>query len=163
LPPIQQGREFDSLNTAGNSETEKQPVEMSFHGSPRHIELGGDFGVVAALQKQVHDLLFAWTEPNSLLLHSISPSTAQKLPHRCNSVACLVTDCHSIHIAILRLLMSVTKKHHFSTGTCRDFGSLRKTRRTMAITLEMGHFTGGKVVENPQETVLKAKSLTKVE
>ena len=47
---------------------------MSFHGSPCHIELGGNFGVVAALQKQVNDLLLAWTEPNGLLFHSISPS-----------------------------------------------------------------------------------------
>jgi len=73
LPPVQQGRELDSLDTAGNSETEKQPVEMSFHGTPCHVELGGYLGVVASLQQQVHDLLFARTEPNSLLLHPILP------------------------------------------------------------------------------------------
>jgi hypothetical protein len=51
LPPVQQGREFYSLDTAGNAKTKKKPVEMGFHGSPSHVELSGDFGVVAALQK----------------------------------------------------------------------------------------------------------------
>jgi len=46
---------------------------MSFHGSPRHVELAGDFGVVASLQQQFNDLLFARTEPNSLLFHPILP------------------------------------------------------------------------------------------
>jgi hypothetical protein len=32
---------------------------MSLHGPARHVELGGYFGVVAALQKQFDDLLFA--------------------------------------------------------------------------------------------------------
>jgi hypothetical protein len=73
LPPVQQGREFDSLDTAGNSEAEKQPVEMSFHGSPRHFELAGDLGVITALQQQFYNLLFARTEPNGLLLHPFLP------------------------------------------------------------------------------------------
>jgi len=71
LPPVQQGREFHSLDTAGDSETEKQPIEMSFYGSPRHLELTGDLGVVTTLQKQFDNLLFAWAQPNSLLLHPI--------------------------------------------------------------------------------------------
>jgi hypothetical protein len=32
---------------------------MSFYGSSGHLELFGDFGVVAALQKQFDDLLFS--------------------------------------------------------------------------------------------------------
>jgi hypothetical protein len=54
---------------------------MSFHGSPCHVELAGDFGVVASLQEQVYDLLFARTEPNSLLFHPILPFFLD-LPHR---------------------------------------------------------------------------------
>lgn len=73
MPPIQQGREFHSLDTTGDAKTKKKPVEMGFHGSPRHIELSGDFGVVTALQKQFDNLLFARAEPNSLLLHPILP------------------------------------------------------------------------------------------
>jgi hypothetical protein len=52
---------------------------MSFHSTPRHLQLGGYLGVVASLQKQLDDLLFARTEPNSLLLHLILPLV--KLPH----------------------------------------------------------------------------------
>jgi hypothetical protein len=59
LPPIKQGCEFHSLDSAGDSEAEKQPVEMGFNGSARHFELAGNFRVVAALQKQFDDLLFA--------------------------------------------------------------------------------------------------------
>jgi hypothetical protein len=61
LPPVQQGREFDSLDTAGNSEPQKQPVEMGLYRPPRHFQLAGDLGVVTALQQQLDDLLFAWT------------------------------------------------------------------------------------------------------
>jgi hypothetical protein len=32
---------------------------MSLHGSASHLELAGDFGIVTALQKQFHNLLFA--------------------------------------------------------------------------------------------------------
>jgi hypothetical protein len=59
LPPVQKGREFYSLDSTGNSETEKQPVKVSFHGSTSHFELAGNFGVVTALQKQFDNLLFA--------------------------------------------------------------------------------------------------------
>jgi hypothetical protein len=59
LPPIEQGCEFHSLDSAGNSETEKQPVEMSLHGSARHFELTGNLGIVTALQEQFDDLLLA--------------------------------------------------------------------------------------------------------
>jgi len=44
---------------------------MGFYRSSRHIELGGNLGIVTTLQKQVNDLLFAWTEPNSLFLHLV--------------------------------------------------------------------------------------------
>jgi hypothetical protein len=71
LPPVQQGCEFHSLDTASDSKTHKQPVEMSFYCSPCHLELGGDFGVVTTLQKQFNNLLLARTEPNALLLHLI--------------------------------------------------------------------------------------------
>jgi hypothetical protein len=32
---------------------------MSLYGSARHFKLAGNFGIVAALQKQLNDLLFA--------------------------------------------------------------------------------------------------------
>jgi hypothetical protein len=73
LPPVQQGREFDSLDAAGNSEPQEQPVEMSLYSSPSHLELASDLGVVTTLQKQFNDLLFARTEPNGLLLHPNPP------------------------------------------------------------------------------------------
>jgi hypothetical protein len=73
LPPVQQGGEFYSLNTAGDSEPQKQPVEMSLYSSPRHLELACDLGVVTTLQKQFNNLLFARTEPNGLLLHLSFP------------------------------------------------------------------------------------------
>ena len=98
MPPVQQGRELDSLDTAGNSETEKQPVEMSFHGTPRHVELGGDLGVVASLQQQVYDLLFARTEPNSLLLHPILPLFEFCLTGQVQG--CNYLHFCSIHVAI---------------------------------------------------------------
>jgi hypothetical protein len=46
---------------------------MGFHGSPGHLQLTCDFGIVTALQKQLDDLLFAWAQPNSLFLHRFPP------------------------------------------------------------------------------------------
>jgi hypothetical protein len=42
---------------------------MSLHGAPRHMELTGDLGIVATLQQQFDNLLFARPQPNSLILH----------------------------------------------------------------------------------------------
>jgi hypothetical protein len=42
---------------------------MGLHSSAGHLELAGDFGIVTALQKQFHDLLFARSQPNGLLRH----------------------------------------------------------------------------------------------
>jgi hypothetical protein len=69
LPPVQQGREFYSLDSAGDSEAEKKPVKVSLDGSARHLELARNFGVVTALQQQFDNLLFAWPKPNGLLRH----------------------------------------------------------------------------------------------
>lgn len=46
---------------------------MSLHRAPCHVELGSYFGIITTLQKQVDDLLFARTEPNSVLLHCYPP------------------------------------------------------------------------------------------
>jgi hypothetical protein len=73
LPPVQQGREFNSLDTAGNSEPQEQAVKVGFHSSTSHLELAGNLGVIASLQQQFYDLLFARTEPDSLLLHPSLP------------------------------------------------------------------------------------------
>lgn len=47
---------------------------MCLHGTPRHLELAGDLGVVASLQQQLDNLLFPWTQPNGGLFHQTSPS-----------------------------------------------------------------------------------------
>jgi hypothetical protein len=44
---------------------------MGFHGAPRHLELSGNLGIITTLQKQFDNLLFARTQPNSLLHHPI--------------------------------------------------------------------------------------------
>jgi len=110
LPPVQKGCEFDSLDTTGDPETKEQPVEMSFHSAPCHVELGSDFGVIASLQEQVYDLLFARTEPNSLLFHPILPYFWICLTEK---VRGLVTGCHSIHVAILRRMAGKSHKSLF--------------------------------------------------
>jgi hypothetical protein len=57
---------------------------MGFHGSPGHLQLTCNFGIVTTLQKQLDDLLFAWAQPNSLFLHrfplffGIEPRTPRK-------------------------------------------------------------------------------------
>jgi hypothetical protein len=112
LPPVQQGREFDSLDTTGNSETKEQPVEMSFHSTPCHVELGCDFGVVASLQEQVYDLLFARTEPNSLLFHPILPFFWICLTDEVRGLV-TITISHSIHVAIVRRIPAGERKSLF--------------------------------------------------
>jgi hypothetical protein len=47
---------------------------MGFHRAASHFKLSGDLVVIAPLQKQFHDLLFALPEPDRCLAHT-SPST----------------------------------------------------------------------------------------
>jgi hypothetical protein len=56
LSPVQQGRELDSLDSAGNFEMAEQPVEMRFHGSASDVELASYFGVLTALHQQLDNL-----------------------------------------------------------------------------------------------------------
>jgi hypothetical protein len=74
---------------------------MGFHSAPRHVELSGNLGVITALQKQFDNLLFAWTEPNSLFLHSI-PLTTTLHRLRLNSEGLNPFNSHSTQIANLR-------------------------------------------------------------
>ena len=46
---------------------------MSFYGSPRHLQLAGNLSIITTLQKQLDDLLLAWSQPNGLFLHSVPP------------------------------------------------------------------------------------------
>jgi hypothetical protein len=118
LPPVQQGCELYSLDTAGNSETEKQPVEMSFHSSSRHVELVCDFGVVASLQQQLYDLLFARTEPNGLLLHPILPFCQICLTR--SGVDYVLSETHCIRVAIFKILASDKAQESFPQGLAGD-------------------------------------------
>jgi hypothetical protein len=84
---------------------------VSFHRSPRHFQFRRNFCVVAPLQKQFDNLLFARTKPNSLILHPTPPSLLALPPP--NSSAVELTNSHSIHIAILRHYLAVTREHPF--------------------------------------------------
>lgn len=88
---------------------------MGFYRSPRHIQLGGNLGIVTTLQEQVNDLLFARTEPNSLFLHLVPPF-CYCLPNRLSSFV----DLHSIHIAIVSPEGQELRGKPFSTVTCKD-------------------------------------------
>jgi hypothetical protein len=68
---------------------------MSFHGSARHLELAGNFGIVAALQKQFDNLLLAWSQPNRLLRHSCLLSLHfWQLYNRAHWVICHLLSTH---------------------------------------------------------------------
>jgi hypothetical protein len=69
LPPIQECREFYSLDAAVDPETQEEPVEMGLDGSPSHLELSGYLVVVATLQKQLNDLLFSMAQTDGLFAH----------------------------------------------------------------------------------------------
>ena len=46
---------------------------MGFDRPASHLKLARDLGIVAALQKQFDNLLFAWPQPDRLILHCIPP------------------------------------------------------------------------------------------
>jgi len=56
---------------------------MCLYGAPSHFQLLCNLGVIAALQKQFHDLLLARSEPYSLLSHA-TPSL--RTPLRCGAL-----------------------------------------------------------------------------
>jgi hypothetical protein len=61
LPPIQKGCEFYSLDAAADPVPQKQTVKMSLHSPAGHVELPGDFSVVASLKQQLYNLLLSWS------------------------------------------------------------------------------------------------------
>jgi hypothetical protein len=69
LPPIENGCKFDPLDTASNCKSQKKTIKVRFHGAPGHLELSRNLGIVATLQQQFGDLLFARTQPNGALVH----------------------------------------------------------------------------------------------
>jgi hypothetical protein len=75
LPPIENGCKFDPLDTASNCKSQKKTIKVRFHGAPGHLELSRNLGIVATLQQQFGDLLFARTQPNGALVHFGFPLT----------------------------------------------------------------------------------------
>jgi hypothetical protein len=75
LPPIENGCKFDPLDTASNCKSQKKTIKVRFHGAPGHLELSRNLGIVATLQQQFGDLLFARTQPNRALVHFGFPLT----------------------------------------------------------------------------------------
>ena len=71
MSPVKECGEFDSLDTRGNAETDEQPVEACLDRTPSHIELFGNLGIVAALQKQLRDLLIASSQPDPVKIHAV--------------------------------------------------------------------------------------------
>jgi hypothetical protein len=55
-----------------DSEAQKKPVEMRFDCAARHLELTGNFFVIAALQKQLRDLPFPRSKLDLGILHVAS-------------------------------------------------------------------------------------------
>jgi hypothetical protein len=74
---------------------------VRLYGSARHVELAGNFGIVAALQKEFDDLLFARSQPNGLLRH-LCPLVLDLPPALKTGAAWDVSRIHSTHTATLR-------------------------------------------------------------
>lgn len=69
MPPVQQGRELDSLDSVGDSEAKEQPVEVRLDGAPRHFQLAGNLRVITTLQQKISDLLLPRAQANGILPH----------------------------------------------------------------------------------------------
>jgi hypothetical protein len=73
LPPIKNGREFDSLDTASNCKAQEKTIKVRLHRASGHFELPRDLCVVTTLEQQFRNLLLARTQPNGTLFHSDFP------------------------------------------------------------------------------------------
>jgi hypothetical protein len=113
---------------------------MSFHGPPRHFQLNSNLSIVAALQKQFDNLLFARTQSMSRLIHpNLLSVFAFASPPQPWVTWLNLSNCHSNHIAILRRLLSVTYEQQFPQALAEHRttipergGYLPKTVRTFA-------------------------------
>jgi len=63
-----------------DAKTQEEPIKMRFDGAARHIELTGNFFVIAALQKQFCDLPFPRSELDLGVLHVASPFSPAYFP-----------------------------------------------------------------------------------
>jgi hypothetical protein len=73
LPPIKNGREFDSLDTASNCKAQEKTIKVCLDRASGHFELPRDLCVVTTLEQQFRNLLLARTQPNGTLFHSDFP------------------------------------------------------------------------------------------
>jgi len=55
---------------------------VGLHGSPGHLELAGNFSVVAALQEQLDNLLFPRSQPNIVRTRHCIPLPQHRLSTR---------------------------------------------------------------------------------
>jgi len=110
---------------------------MSLHGATRHFQLGGNFGVVTPLQKQIDNLLFARPQPYGLLLHPDLQVSAFSIHFTIQPGAGLdSTKTHSIHNAILRRECSVTPEQPFPQPLARPTTGLGIRRQVKCRVVE---------------------------
>jgi len=57
LPPIKNCREFDSLDTTSYRKAKEKTIKVRLDRASGHLELPGDFRVVATLEQQFRNLL----------------------------------------------------------------------------------------------------------
>jgi len=69
LSPIQHSREFDPLDSALNSKTNKKAIEVSLDGPLGNMKIPSDLRVVAALQQKIDDLPLASAHLVELIIH----------------------------------------------------------------------------------------------
>ena len=100
---------------------------MSLHGSPCHVELAGDFGIVTALQEQVDNLLFARPQPNSLVLHYFPLCLILGLPWPVEHHGVFPNFIAST--LPMRSAEANLPRRWLFTGTCKQTGELRNLKR----------------------------------
>jgi hypothetical protein len=98
---------------------------VSLHGAPGHFELAGNLGVVAALQKQLNDLLFPRAQTNFLLRDQIP---FHRLHSELWGLRMYLSICRSTHNATLRQVLAVTREHPFPQALA-DVGACSRNRK----------------------------------
>jgi hypothetical protein len=82
LSPVKHSREFDPLDPALDSKTQKQAVEMRFDGALGDIQVPRNFRVVTSLEKQVNDLTFPRAHLAEILFHKYCTCTTRPSRHK---------------------------------------------------------------------------------
>lgn len=112
MSPIEHSREFHSLDSAFDSKSDEEAVEISFDGALGNVEIASDFRVVASLEQKIDDLPLPGSHLAEIFVHVPLPDTPGRPSLGSDQVWIDLTVSFCMHAANPGLVYEKNVKFH---------------------------------------------------